>query len=618
MAPIPTFPCHPALWARDWRDLGQSAGEVGKSIDLEQFNSLFYLIANPDVAEAGLDPLEHYRLSGRREERLANDPNFDHDYTTIAGSGLFDEDFYRKHVPVLPVDVDPLAHYVVWGRLAFLDPSPEFSSAEYSIVNPDVRYAGVNPLSHYIYAGRSEQRHTTLEDREKKRTRLRGFAVGADQGELAELEWIRGVSYLYRHNFRLDKTSSLKHVDLAIADLKSRSIDLPIEANSPDVSIIIPIFGLLPVLLNCLDSLAGHRSRYKVEIIVLDDASPSETRTQKIASIPWLRYLRHERNKGFVSACNSAAMAARGHHLIFLNNDTRVVAGWLDELIGSFDMFPNAALVGSKLINENRTLQEGGGVVWRDGTVWNYGRGDHPMRPEYNFTREADYCSGASLAVSTSAWRELGGFDSSYAPAYGEDLDFAFALRGAGYETWYQPLSSVIHYEGKSHGRDVGSGLKAHQVTNLEKFYDRWRHTLSEHSPPSWSARTEATRKKRQRVLILDAQTPTPDRDAGSVITFQIIKQFLHLGWYVSFAPADPSFLGEYTKDLQRLGVEVLIEPCFSGVKYQTRRDFYDVIFAFRYDSLTDCYKELRYAYPKARNHFPRRRPPLSPARAKS
>ena len=310
--------------------------------DALQFNPIFYLIANPDVAAAGVDPLEHYLLAGRQEERLANDPNFDHDYASIAGTGLFDHDFYRKHVPALSDAVDPLAHYVVWGRLAFLDPSAEFSSAEYYIVNPDVRHAGINPLSHYIFAGRSEQRHTTLADREKKRTRFRGYAVGADQGELTELEWMRGTAFLYRYNFCLNDASRLQHVDRAVADLAARPVELPIKSRSPDVSIIIPTFGQLPVLLNCLNSLAAQHSRYTAEIIVMDDASPSETRIQTVAAIPWIRYLRHERNKGFVASCNSAAMASRGRYLIFLNNDTRVVAGWLDELIGSFDLFPRA------------------------------------------------------------------------------------------------------------------------------------------------------------------------------------------------------------------------------------------------------------------------------------
>ena len=132
------------------------------------------------------------------------------------------------------------------------------------------------------------------------------------------------------------------------------------------------------------------------------------------------------------------------------------------------------------------------------------------MRPEYSFAREVDYCSGASLAVSTNAWREVGGFDSFYAPAYCEDLDLAFALRRAGFETWFQPLSTAIHYEGKSHGRDVGSSVKSNQVKNLDKFYGRWRDSLTEHSPPTWSSRAEANRKKVERVLILDAQSPNP------------------------------------------------------------------------------------------------------------
>ena len=60
-----------------------------------------------------------------------------------------------------------------------------------------------------------------------------------------------------------------------------------------------------------------------------------------------------------------------------------------------------------------------------------------------------------------------------YAPAYCEDLDLAFKLRRAGFEVWFQPLSIAIHYEGRSHGRDVASGIKAYQVRNLQTFYQR-------------------------------------------------------------------------------------------------------------------------------------------------
>ena len=76
-----------------------------------------------------------------------------------------------------------------------------------------------------------------------------------------------------------------------------------------------------------------------------------------------MRYLRRPKNGGFIANCNDAAAAARGRYLVFLNNDTRVVPNWLDELIGSFAIFPRAGLVGSKLYNSDGSLQEAGGII---------------------------------------------------------------------------------------------------------------------------------------------------------------------------------------------------------------------------------------------------------------
>jgi glycosyltransferase involved in cell wall biosynthesis len=218
-----------------------------------------------------------------------------------------------------------------------------------------------------------------------------------------------------------------------------------------------------------------------------------------------------------------------------------------------------------------------------------------------------DYCSGASIAVSAEAWKQVGGFDSFYAPAYCEDTDLAFTLRRAGYETWLQPNSVVIHYEGRSHGRNIGSGVKARQVENIEKFYQRWRDDLDLHGAfPTPFPHAEANRSRSRRILILDAQTPTPDRDSGSVNTDQLIRLFLEMGWHVAFAPRNHAFAGEYTRALQRLGVEMLLAPhiCNIGDIIQNRRDMYDYILGFRYESLADCCDQLRTAYPRARVIF--------------
>ncbi|HEY7549252.1 MAG TPA: glycosyltransferase, partial [Hyphomicrobiaceae bacterium] len=95
-----------------------------------------------------------------------------------------------------------------------------------------------------------------------------------------------------------------------------------------------------------------------------------------------------------------------------------------------------------------------------------------------------DYCSGACIMIAASLFRELGGFDARYAPAYYEDTDLAFRVRQTGRKVLYQPKAVVVHHEGVSNGTDTGRGIKAYQVTNQAKFLERWRKELEEfHSP---------------------------------------------------------------------------------------------------------------------------------------
>lgn len=347
----------------------------------------------------------------------------------------------------------------------------------------------------------------------------------------------------------------------------------------PRVSIIVPVYGQPDYTLHCLASILASQPQAPYEVILVDDCSPDET-PGLLALVGGLRLIRNETNLGFLRSCNKAAAQARGDYLLFLNNDTEVLHGWLDALLKTFSARPRAGLVGSKLLYPDHRLQEAGGIIFADGSGLNYGRDDDASRPEYGYLRPVDYCSGASIMVPRGLFEGLGGLDERFAPAYYEDTDLAFAIRQAGYEVLFQPLSRVIHFEGVTSGTDTSTGIKAYQVVNQGKFLDKWREVLRAHGSredPLWQSRERGVAR---RALILDVTTPMPDKDSGSIDTFQYIRLFQTLGYRVDFCPHDLAHAQGYTRDLQSMGVECLYRPYVASLEahLESAGDRYDLV----------------------------------------
>lgn len=365
----------------------------------------------------------------------------------------------------------------------------------------------------------------------------------------------------------------------------------------PKVSIIIPVYNQFFYTYQCLASLKKSLPAAPIEIVLVDDCSTDETVVSSLI-FPGIVVLRNATNSGFLDSCLKGAEAARGEYLMFLNNDTTVEPGAVDELLATLQQ-RGVGLAGAKLVFPDDRLQEAGGIIFRDGSASNYGRGDDPQRSEYSYLRSVDYCSGAAIMLPRAIWDQVGGFDTRFRPAYYEDADLCMQVRAAGYDVLYQPFAVVKHFEGISSGTDPNRGVKAYQTRNAKLFYDKWTSELTGRHAYGEGVLMERDRGVTRRALFVDACTPTPDQDAGSTVAMAHMRALQALGYKVTFVPENFAYLPDYTPALQRLGIEAIYTPSYTRLEgfLRDRAAEFDVVYLHRFSVAEKCLPSLhRYA----------------------
>ena len=282
---------------------------------------------------------------------------------------------------------------------------------------------------------------------------------------------------------------------------------------SPLASVVIVTYGGWRWTAEALLALRDHTSP-PYEVIVIDNASPDETPERLRADVEGATIVFNEANLGFGLAANQGAALARGRHLVFLNSDAMVRPGWLEALAGAADTDARVGAAIPRYLNVDGSVQEAGGLLWRDGSTLMWGHDADPGDPAFRFPRAVDYGSAACLLVRRSAFEAVGGFDPAFRPMYCEDVDLMLALRARGLRTVYQPRAEVVHVRFGSSGLEESTARRLVNA-NTPILRRRWRQVLADRPPPfdgEAAARLTASRDADAVPRILVAgRRPDPD-----------------------------------------------------------------------------------------------------------
>lgn len=232
----------------------------------------------------------------------------------------------------------------------------------------------------------------------------------------------------------------------------------------PHTTVVIPNYNGAPHLDDCLGSLLQLDYPH-YDIVVVDNGSTDGSADLVRKRYSRVRLVKMGSNLGFAAACNRGAREASGSVVAFLNNDMRVDAGWLRELVAPFAGHPDVAATGARILSWS-----GEAIDFVGGSVNFYGHGFQPLhgRPAADADglamRPVLFPCGGSMAARREVFLSSGGFDEDYF-AFFEDIDFGWRLWVLGYRVLFVP-GAVAYHKGHATGRQI----PAHQ---LRVLYER-------------------------------------------------------------------------------------------------------------------------------------------------
>lgn len=230
-----------------------------------------------------------------------------------------------------------------------------------------------------------------------------------------------------------------------------------------DLSIIILNYNTCELTLKALRSVYASRTGYQFEVILIDNAS-SDSSVEKIREeFPQVQLIENQENVGFAKANNQGMRIATGRYILLLNSDTIVQIDTLEIMVRFMDEHPDVGASGCKVILPDGSLDKAcrrGFPTPSASFYYAFGISKlFPHVPRFNQYQlgylnpdeeyPVDCLVGAFMLVRSKAIDEVGLLDEQFF-MYGEDVDWCYRIKQAGWTNYYYPKTHIIHYKGAS------------------------------------------------------------------------------------------------------------------------------------------------------------------------
>ena len=232
--------------------------------------------------------------------------------------------------------------------------------------------------------------------------------------------------------------------------------------NQLDVSLIIVSWNTRDVLRNCLRSVYEQAVQIVFEVIVIDNASSDGSSEMVRAEFPQVVLIENRENHGFASANNQGIAIANGRYVLLLNSDTIVLDHAIDKTVQFADAHPEASVVGCRVLNADRTVQH---TCFMFPSLLNmvlsstylyklfpknkfFGR-ERMLWWDRNDVRQVDVVTGCFMLVRREVVEQVGLMDERFF-VYGEETDWCYRFKQAGYKMVFMPHAEIVHFRGES------------------------------------------------------------------------------------------------------------------------------------------------------------------------